>query len=674
MDKKIGKKFILIFCFLMCCLFGFSSGYEFVNQEISEILYSISMVENQSIVGDDTVSGTGTFRFYGENFEEAFDSFLLANRLYVNKTKQTWIVSKIKFEKIESEWIFDCYDLYLEKIFEHISEYSDFAIIFSSLPNVKQSFHLKANSVEELVTLILKNYSNYEVKVDGKTILIEKKVVEDKSLQLSSNSEKLFIEKNDEKFNITLKNVYFDIFLENLKTKTDFQFFSLVKENPVIYWVEVENQDFDYVLDSVASLCNVSYVKKDDVYIFYSDYGKSNLLIEKNKWETYKLENILPENFISLFSSRFQNVEIMILSNTEVMINHSKQDEIPIKMFIEKIDVKQEKHLLTFNYISEKDFFDNLPKDYSRENFYPSGTNYSVYFYGTQAQFEELSEYVLEMDKPIKKVSYDLLIVQTQKSLADNWNANLRISQLKPGNIFQAGLSMAPQFSFSLDFVHAFGYKFAAELQASIQENQTEIFADTTLHGVSDVPIEFRNTSTFRYRDPYINLENGNQIQSGITKEIVSGIVLEIVGSVSGNGTITTSVSASVSRRGADVSSNSGNPPPTSEKFVTTQVIGKSGEVIVLSGLVQNDSTYVEERVPFLGKIPLIGKLFSGKTKSNEKTEMIIYLVPHIEEKIEVAEEIMEENQTFIVDEIFDFHEKMDAVVRTSVIKALSKF
>ena len=154
----------------------------------------------------------------------------------------------------------------------------------------------------------------------------------------------------------------------------------------------------------------------------------------------------------------------------------------------------------------------------------------------------------------------------------------------------------------------------------------------------------------------------------------MSGIVLEIVGSVSGNGTITTSVSASVSRRGADVSSNSGNPPPTSEKFVTTQVIGKSGEVIVLSGLVQNDSTYVEERVPFLGRIPLIGKLFSGKTKSNEKTEMIIYLVPHIEEKIEVAEEIMEENQTFIVGEIFDFHEKMDAVVRTSVIKALSKF
>ena len=46
----------------------------------------------------------------------------------------------------------------------------------------------------------------------------------------------------------------------------------------------------------------------------------------------------------------------------------------------------------------------------------------------------------------------------------------------------------------------------------------------------------------------------------------------------------------------------------------------------------QNDSTFVEERLPFIIKIPLLGKLFSGKTKNNEKTEMIIYLVPHLDE------------------------------------------
>jgi len=148
---------------------------------------------------------------------------------------------------------------------------------------------------------------------------------------------------------------------------------------------------------------------------------------------------------------------------------------------------------------------------------------------------------------------------------------------------------------------------------------------------------------------------------------------LDIVGSVSGNGTITTSVTASVSRRGADVSSNSGNPPPTSEKLVTTQVIGKSGEVIVLSGLVQNDSTFVEERLPFISKIPLLGKLFSGKTKNNEKTEMIIYLVPHLDENPQDVVEEKIQKKLNITEKIKELQNKMAKNVSQIVKKTVRK-
>ena len=420
-----------------------------------------------------------------------------------------------------------------------------------------------------------------------------------------------------------------------LKEKRDFQFLSLVKENQIISWAEFENQDFDFVLASVCALCNVAFTQKDDLFIFYTNYDKSKELVNENQWTSYLLENISTDNFVNLFSARFKNLEILILSGSTVLINHSKKDRDLVVDFIKKTDVKREKYLLTFDYISASKFLKDLPKDFSEQDFYSTGTETSLFFYGTLAQYENLKNYVSEMDRAQKRISYDLLIVQTQKSRVDSWNSSLKVSRLNPGNTNVASLSLAPNFSFSMDLVQAFGLLFSSELQASIQENETEIFADTTLYGVSEVPIEFKNTNTFRYRDPYINLENGNQIQSGVTKEIISGLVLEIVGSVSGNGTITTSVTASVSRRGADVSSNSGNPPPTSEKLVTTQVIGKSGEVIVLSGLVQNDSTFVEERLPFISKIPLLGKLFSGKTKNKEKTEMIIYLVPHLDENPE---------------------------------------
>lgn len=631
------KKVFVLFCLVLCNCLLFSAGYEFVNQEISEILYSVSLVENQSIAVDDTVSGIGTFRFYGENFDEAFDSFLMANRLYVDKSKDTWVVSKIRFSTFEEKneektFSLDCYDLFLERIFEYISEKTNYAIIYSSLPNVKQSFHLKANSLEKLIELILKNFDGYEISSEENTIFIGKKLNKEVVVAEKTDKSQIEIQFFDNKFNINLKNANFEKFLDEMKKKLDFQFLSLVKENPVISWAEFENQDFNFVLDSVCALCNVAFTQKDDLFIFYTNYEKSKELVNEKQWTSYSFENISAENFVSLFSNRFKNLDIMILSDSSVMISHSEKERDLITDFIHKTDVKMEKHLLTFDYISASKFLKDLPRDFSEQDFYSTGTESSLFFYGTLAQFENLKKYVSEMDKAQKRISYDLLIVQTQKSRVDNWNSSLKVSRLNPGNANTVNLSVAPNFSFNSNFVSAFGLMFSAELQASIQENETEIFADTTLYGVSEVPIEFKNTNTFRYRDPYINLENGSQIQSGVTKEIVSGLVLDIVGSVSGNGTITTSVTASVSRRGADVSSNSGNPPPTSEKLVTTQVIGKSGEVIVLSGLVQNDSTFVEERLPFISKIPLLGKLFSGKTKNNEKTEMIIYLVPHLDE------------------------------------------
>ena len=94
---------------------------------------------------------------------------------------------------------------------------------------------------------------------------------------------------------------------------------------------------------------------------------------------------------------------------------------------------------------------------------------------------------------------------------------------------------------------------------------------------------------------------------------------------------ITTTLTASVSKRGADVSSAIGNPPPTSEKILTTQVRARSGETVILSGLRQNDSTIVEQRIPFISRIPVLGWLFKSKNNTSENTQMIIYLVPHLD-------------------------------------------
>ncbi|MDY2844088.1 MAG: type II and III secretion system protein [Treponema sp.] len=221
--------------------------------------------------------------------------------------------------------------------------------------------------------------------------------------------------------------------------------------------------------------------------------------------------------------------------------------------------------------------------------------------------------------------------MQYQSTDGFSWSPNFKAGRVSLGDMNSASANLGSVLNFNLDVVGAFGMKFAFELQSAITQSKAKVFADTTLNGVSGSTISFANTNTYRYRDNNLDPETGEPIYSGITKEIISGLKLEVTGTVTGDGMITSKITASVSRQGTDLSTTTGNPPPTSEKMITTEVRAKSGEPVVLSGLVQNEDSENISRVPFLSRIPIFGWLFKGKEKSKEQTELVIYLLPSAE-------------------------------------------
>ena len=68
------------------------------------------------------------------------------------------------------------------------------------------------------------------------------------------------------------------------------------------------------------------------------------------------------------------------------------------------------------------------------------------------------------------------------------------------------------------------------------------------------------------------------------------------------------------------------------EERSTKQVIKiKDGETIVIGGLIRNQSTEVEKKLPILGDLPLIGAAFRHKSKTpNEERELLVFITPHI--------------------------------------------
>ena len=72
-------------------------------------------------------------------------------------------------------------------------------------------------------------------------------------------------------------------------------------------------------------------------------------------------------------------------------------------------------------------------------------------------------------------------------------------------------------------------------------------------------------------------------------------------------------------------------PAPTTTKRSTKTTVGvKDAQTIVISGIIQDTISDTEQGVPVLSSIPLLGRLFQYSTKSNQKTNLLIFLTPRI--------------------------------------------
>ncbi|MBP3742233.1 MAG: type II and III secretion system protein [Treponema sp.] len=644
-----GRKRSLIIL-VICCFYPlFAVGgrdyfsWDFSDCEISDILYAVSLDTGISIVPDDTVSGRGNLKFTGSDFNSAFDAFLLGNRLCVRREENMWVVSRFMLKEENALFYLDAYDLLPSQIVEKLTGTSDFVITYDSLPSQKISVHLKGLGRDALVESLSKLFGNYEVFSSELGFHIGRKS-EKWNVESSVNESLVAVNREiDGNFSVNVRDVFFSDLMEKLfSLKEDSAKFCLLGNGEVkVQRAVFYGYDFDGTLDRLCMQNGFSfYVDGDIYYIFLDGSARSALLSMNRKWRRFPLCFAKSKDVLPLVSMKFGKLETLSLQNNEgFLCNCSEKEAEAIEQLIKEVDVKKSTYLIQLKYIKPKELLDFLPPDIDREALFMADESSSLYFIGTEDSYKALCCQLEVCDRPAVRLCYDLLILQYDDVKQNQWASSLGAKVRTLGDRNDASISLGSVMNLNMNVVTAFGFNFAAALQTSIEDNRTKVFADTSLHGISGKPISFQSTNTYRYRDNNVDPDTGKPIYSGVTRELSSGIKLDVLGWVSGDGVITTSVSASISRQGVDTSASTGNPPPTTEKYVTTEVSGKSGEPIILSGLVQDSDEKVEKRTPFLSKIPLLGWLFKSKEKNSEKAQMVIYLVPHILDYEEVYEE-----------------------------------
>ena len=124
------------------------------------------------------------------------------------------------------------------------------------------------------------------------------------------------------------------------------------------------------------------------------------------------------------------------------------------------------------------------------------------------------------------------------------------------------------------------------------------------------------------------------QYQTYEVEEKKTGVFLEVTPSVAEGGNIITldlHPEVSVVTRKVSLSESKQFPeylgwPIIDTRSTQTTVVVRSGQTIVMGGLMNDKEVNVERRVPVLGSIPILGNLFKYKHEKRDKTNLIIFL------------------------------------------------
>ena len=105
------------------------------------------------------------------------------------------------------------------------------------------------------------------------------------------------------------------------------------------------------------------------------------------------------------------------------------------------------------------------------------------------------------------------------------------------------------------------------------------------------------------------------------------GITLKVKPQISENGTVKMSIYQEVSTIQAGTV-NSANGPTTNKRSITSNVLVADGSIVVLGGLLQDEYSGNQEKVPGLANIPLFGNLFKSEARSRKKSNLMVFLRP----------------------------------------------
>jgi general secretion pathway protein D len=190
--------------------------------------------------------------------------------------------------------------------------------------------------------------------------------------------------------------------------------------------------------------------------------------------------------------------------------------------------------------------------------------------------------------------------------------------------------------TFGIGRIAATGINFAAMLRAIQGDSTTNVIATPSAVTMDNQEAQIKVAQEVPFiTGSYASTGatgggNGNNINPFTTVQRQEvGTILKITPQINDFGGL---VQLKISIESSELSGTSGdaNSLITNKRTVDTNVLIEDGGIVVLGGLIRDSANRGEQRVPYLGRIPILGELFKTRSRKRDKTNLMVFIRPKI--------------------------------------------
>ncbi|MDY0051287.1 MAG: hypothetical protein RBR65_01995 [Aliarcobacter sp.] len=378
----------------------------------------------------------------------------------------------------------------------------------------------------------------------------------------------------------------------------------LEKETLIIKLKNINTSDAKKSLDLIS--LSISNNQEEKTVIIENEYSNSLILVGKKKDLNFLSNHIMTIDNSSLL--RKKDIKIFPLKNVEAtnviiileeIINKREFVNIGDKPLF-SLD-KESNSIVIMGLINEILYIDNLIKELDKEKT-------QVY---VQARIIEVNDDLVNQIG----VTYGIFGARASSNVLSSFSSSLNKGDVP--SLYIDGLTIPDLTS---------GLALGASLNLLKQKGALDIVSEPSILAINNKESSIYVGETISLKVSS-SVTDGGTVKENYQREDV-GLTLKVKPRISNDTKVTLEIETIL--EGIKTTQTISGNADTSKKQIKTTAILNNGESVIIGGLIENKIESTNQKVPFLGDIPLFGELFKNSVNNTKKNNLVIIVTPYL--------------------------------------------